>query len=339
MHSFIMLTFTVTSEIMNASMGIVKLFVARNRLAILQMVDNDLPHLSPPCLLWLSLIYSEAKVQRPLLKHFNFCVPVTQAFTATELIKLVLDVNGPLVENPEVLIDIIDDIDMNRESRMKAWRYLEKSTLQPSEILERTIVNLHRLQGKAELWLRLPPPDRDFFRLIASLNSWHALDVAFDTIRETLLDEKIVTLMLREPEATKSKTRAIRANQARRLKNFDSILIQRRWILNPAVRYGRAVIEKFGREKLRKHLDWHVALLKLELEGLSDLLESPKQNAIKPRKLESIVKSITIARELELDVNAEVVQKLRETLRKPAALALFSSGELEPLITVINPIE
>jgi hypothetical protein len=213
------------------------------------------------------------------------------------------------------------------------------SGLSADAVLRLAIVNLRCLQNKATLWLQLSPPDRDLFLLIASLNSWHALDVAFDTIRERLLSEKIVELILRPPGLQKHKGTAINAERARTLQNFDLILMTRRLSPESVVRYGKAVIETFGKEKLVRCLRWLVTHVARELVYLNDVLSSPKQKALTPRAIKLVVGFISILRDLDLEINQEEIAKLKTALGRSSVIAKFPDGELEPLITVLAAFE
>jgi hypothetical protein len=315
LQSFILVKYPLPSEISKAAVQVVKILTDKNRSAVIRLLDTDLLEFGQNAYAWVALICAHAKKQRPILKYWTPKSQLANQLTKTDLIKLSLEVNGPIIQDPAILIAIGDSEAASPESRRRSWQLLLESGFSPDEVLQRTIVNLRRLRDKAELWLKLQPPDRDLFLLIASLNSWNALDVAFDTIRVTLLSEKIVPLVLRGPAgANKAGATRITAEQARKLQNFDSILFRRKLVSKSLVRYGRAVIEIYGKEKLVRWLGSFVTDINRELLFANDILMSPKQKALTSNELSVLVESVSVVCHLELEIDKEEVAKLKEAL-------------------------
>jgi hypothetical protein len=310
LQCFIFVPLKSRSDTQIATSEVLTILVAKNKSAVLTCLDSDFDKFANASLYYVVTTLLKADEQRPVLKYWK------NNLGSSIFANLIAVHTGP-IESVQNLVEIIDHPATSRETRDKAWKLVELNDIPADQILEHTKVNLYKLAQKAKLWLKLPTEERDLFLLIASLNSFKALMVAFDVIKERLLDGKIVELILKGSFDRKKAVTPVKANEVKGLSNYWAILSKKKILARPFIQYGKAVAEKFGKEKVVQYVSWFLTAVTRNLEFIVDVLEAPKQKAITVQQLDGLITDFTVVRELGLNIDHTEVIKLMYALRNP----------------------
>jgi hypothetical protein len=267
------------------------------------------------------LIVDEAKVQRSVMSYWKTDAPTSGAPSRAAFFTSLLAVHTGPVDDIDKLVFIIDHPDATRESRNAAAALLEANQALPDQVLKTAVVNRYKLALKAKLWLRLQPEERDLFLLIASLNSFKALDIALDVIKDRLVDEKIAELVLQQSVTRKAAVKRLKAEQAKELTNYGTVFGMKKFLPGPFIKYGKAVAEALGQDRLRRFLSWFSFSVSRYLAYVTDVLSCPKPKALGPDDLDRLISDFAVIREFGLDVDRAAVAKLSSSLASPDIVA------------------
>jgi hypothetical protein len=336
--SFIFVPLKTRSDSSSTTRHIITLLIAKNRSAVLTCLDSNFDTFASMSLPWAVVVLEEAKEQRSVIKYWTGGSSTGAPLTGGGFITSLLAVHCGPVENIDKLVEIVDHADTPRDAREAAWRLLEASAPPSEQILRTTVVNVRKLSRKAKLWLTLPVEDRDLFLLIASLNSFKALDLAFDVIRDHLLEEKNVELILKGTSTRKSAVTPVKAGCVRHLPNYWPILCKKKIRSGALIRYGKAVEEVFGREKLLRFFAGFSVGVSRNLAYVTEVLTAPKEKALCPDDLDTFIHTFSVIHELGLDINRTQVAQLIAAVTNPDIIAKLEYPNAPELVAIASSL-
>jgi hypothetical protein len=109
------------------------------------------------------------------------------------------------------------------------------------------------------------------------LNSFGALDIALDVIKEKLVDEKIAELVLKGSRIEKTAVKCVTATEAQKMENYGPLVSQKKIIPEVLIKYGKAVSEALGCEKFKRLFSYFPVSVARKLEFVNDVLTAPRR--------------------------------------------------------------
>jgi hypothetical protein len=271
-------------------------------------------------------------MQQPLFPYFTPSINQGMLPPA-KLIAAILTCHvGPLDNHVDKLITLMEFPDCSKETRSETWRLIQECGVPADQILSQASINVLKLKCKAKLALQLPPEERDQYLLLLSLNSFGALEIALDVIKEKLVDEKIAELILKGALIEKREVKRVTAAQAQKFANYWSMLSRKKMRAETVIKYGKAVIEALGNEKFKQLFSWFPVAVARRVDYVNDILPAPKQKALSAEELNKFIGEFAIIKELDLPMDRVGVAKLSEAISNPDVIAILEYENQAALI-------
>jgi hypothetical protein len=299
--------------------------VEKNPRATMALVDANTADFARVSISWLAMILELAHEQRPILKYWRTGLWHSGFTNSAKLITTLMAVHTTGLDVPPTnqILDVIDHPEAPKEARKAAWELLRVAQVSASLIFRRTCVTAFSLERKARLALQLPPEDRDRCLLLLSLNSFRALDVALPVIREKLVSEDIAEPILKGSLNPRHACWTWTADDTKKLTSIWGVLTKKKIHAAPVIRYGKAVAEAIGQEKLAEFFAWFPRSVGRKLEYVVAVLASPKEGALEAKELDHFIDDFEIIRELRLTIDRLAVEKLVAALENPEIVTVL----------------
>jgi hypothetical protein len=240
---------------------------------------------------------------------------------------------------------------LSKAIRSLCFDVIDRHAWTRKSIFMAMITNKVCLGRKARLLLRCDDTkDVSGYRTMC-WNSYKALDVVLETVLERggFLDEGEARLLLSKSYQSRrgaSLGFPVEGSGMKSAKDEKivpgmmawkwSCVSDRRLIAAPYVRYARAVIPKFGKEKIFGFMRGHLLAVDRSIRFLTDVLQDVKENGLDGSDFEGLFEGIKIIAELKPPFDRALFERFGELLENPDISGRYEFARREEMVGLIH---
>jgi hypothetical protein len=143
--------------------------------------------------------------------------------------------------------------------------------------------------------------------------------------------------VLKDVRIPKVKARRAKAADVRALRSQWTLIAEKKMRSEALIRYGKAVGEIIGKEKLWRLLSLFVTRVGRQVAFVNDVLVRPKEGAIQA-ELEGLLRDLVIVRELGLPIDRQGIVRLAAALADEAVVEKLKWQKAPALAEAIAPL-
>jgi ubiquitin C-terminal hydrolase len=316
-----------------------ELLIDRNPALVLSILDSRLDGFAIANLPMVVVVLTKLNIKRPILAFIRAwnCLETE----LSDLCHRAVACASSILDDPSVFVSVVEWEHCPRQVRRQLWAVAEANGAAIEYLMVKLALNNYNIGLKARLCKR---GDESPLILFA-VSSYRALSVAMDiipggTFDACLFGEDMARLILKrsytpkmaERMAVVEKTTSEPKSSIEKLQRFARVTCSRRkFILEPYVRYARAVLPRIGKEKVSQFMHGYLMPIERKLRFVNDVMSDLKKDGLQ-EELDQLVQELTLIAEIAPLFDYGLIRELVENLQNPEVAAKIQSTRKKDLI-------